>query len=809
MIDATDLLEFFYDESSGTGVLRCVPCFQFHCLTKVHCKSMTPLKALQKLKPSNGKGSLATGLFLKQATTRLLIEGHNQSWYRDKKLCIDHLTLIGEGSITHKKAMDEYKKNKCQQSRSVTAATNIFRASIVDIKLGAAGLHLETLLSLLSLCGVDIGSIGHSRKHFNTIMYCLEKSIDERCAKWLSTPLPSAGLPPHFWVTIDKGTPSRTTNQAILVVGRDKKGKPCPMPVDAPSVYSEFEAATYPKLAEMIVTTISEKFSDDVLTRICGIAADGPYQAIGFRETFLEMLNITDAEDTNLALPVTWDPAHLINLGVTDIKDANTESGKHFKRFIKRCNVFNTILAHGKGFAFLQMTDSTARRPVSYATQRFASSSYEQWLKIEKSYDSYWKAFEHLYPNRIEEEEYQYQIAGADFVSDLLACLDTLEPVVDLMLRVQSLDAPIWKLKSWWPTVKTGIQFMIDNDSFPRVDKHGILNPGDEFKGVRLLEGWLFEECEGTGRDKLYKWSTRDTEDVSTDRIRFAKDILESINNRLDDVISQDHLKVLEVFDASRLVQIQCGKRTDDSVIRDVDDSSYEEYGVIECKKLMNVVSKMKHIKENEINFDERMAHRYMMTIKDAVFAGIWNNLCPHWFINSLTNSPLDLAESVSFLEVKLLSSDSFESTFQLRLSDGKIFSCRLHEQSVYESFYSDEDIYNIAKSPSCILIDIALAKGGPEAIAESFYATMRSQQQTGGQSNEVLVRRSKISWCLPALRLCNGIIKDSVKTYFEGDEKVKPHRSNIFYSLRAKEYNVSKVIDRIDNVEGRCSFLI
>ena len=33
--------------------------------------------------------------------------------------------------------------------------------------------------------------------------------------------------------------------------------------------------------------------------------------------------------------------------------------------------------------------------------------------------------------------------------------------------------------------------------------------------------------------------------------------------------------------------------------------------------------------------------------------------------------------------------------------------------------------------------MDIALAKGSPEAIAESFYASMQCQQQPDGQTNE------------------------------------------------------------------------
>ena len=177
-----------------------------------------------------------------------------------------------------------------------------------------------------------------------------------------------------------------------------------------------------------------------MLSRLCGVAADGPYQTNGFRQKLLEYLGI---EDKNLALPVTWDTAHVLNLAVLDVKDADTASGAHFKRFIKRCNVFNTILfANGKGFTFLNIVDSSARRPVSYACQRFTSSAFEQWVKVEKSFAAFWQALNLLYPNRNENEQYQHMIGGSDFIADILAFLDTLQPVADLMLRVQSLDAP-------------------------------------------------------------------------------------------------------------------------------------------------------------------------------------------------------------------------------------------------------------------------------------------------------------------------------------------------------------------------------
>ena len=132
-----------------------------------------------------------------------------------------------------------------------------------------------------------------------------------------------------------------------------------------------------------------------------------------------------------------------------------------------------------------------------------------------------------------------------------------------------------------------------------------------------------------------------------------------------------------------------------------------------------------------------------------------------------------------------------------------------MHEQSLYSSFYENETIYSKAGIHSCIIIDVALAKGGPEAIAESFYAAMRYQQQSGGQENDTLVTRSKLNWCLPSLKLCDSIIKKAIKIYQNGDgDQIKRHRRNTFSSVKHKNYKFSKVLDRVENNEGRGPFL-
>ena len=72
----------------------------------------------------------------------------------------------------------------------------------------------------------------------------------------------------------------------------------------------------------------------------------------------------------------------------------------------------------------------------------------------------------------------------------------------------------------------------------------------------------------------------------------------------MNDVVFIDHIQVLEVFDATKLVSLQCGRRDDKKILRDCGEAFYEEYGVKEIKQLMKVVSKMPNVRENEINFD-------------------------------------------------------------------------------------------------------------------------------------------------------------------------------------------------------------
>ena len=156
-------------------IMRCLPCFELLVVSRTTLRPLTPFKAQQLLNPA-GSGTLPTGIFVNKEISRLFISGHNQTWYRQKNYClvITFVSLDVDRQST-KKQWKNIEKKKKQEKRTSTACWNLFRAAITDAKLGAAGKHFETLISLLASCSVDAGSIGQGCNNFNDIMYCLEQ----------------------------------------------------------------------------------------------------------------------------------------------------------------------------------------------------------------------------------------------------------------------------------------------------------------------------------------------------------------------------------------------------------------------------------------------------------------------------------------------------------------------------------------------------------------------------------------------------------------------------------------------------------
>ena len=188
----------------------------------------------------------------------------------------------------------------------------------------------------------------------------------------------------------------------------------------------------------------------------------------------------------------------------------------------------------------------------------------------------------------------------------------------------------------------------------------------------------------------------------------------------------------------------------------------------------------------------------------------MWKQLCPEWFLCTDDGKTLKFGERYMIKKFNddIGKENHLDGHFVIEFENSKVEHVKLSENFFYQSFYCNEKVYSIAKPESCILMDIALAKGSPEAITESFYASMRCQQQPGGQTNQNLVWRTKVNWCLPSLVNCESIISEAISMYHKRDEKIPPHRTSTFFTDRAKKYKTSKIIDRVESEERRCPFL-
>ena len=88
--------------------------------------------------------------------------------------------------------------------------------------------------------------------------------------------------------------------------------------------------------------------------------------------------------------------------------------------------------------------------------------------------------------------------------------------------------------------------------------------------------------------------------------------------------------------------------------------------------------------------------------------------------------------------------STGIRQTFTLKLLNGKKIKAVLDESKLAEILYTVESVYTKLGPEFVLSLDMAMASGGSEAIAESFYAIIGTQGQWCHQSNRIL----ELGWC-------------------------------------------------------------
>ncbi len=181
-----------------------------------------------------------------------------------------------------------------------------------------------------------------------------------------------------------------------------------------------------------------------------GTLCDGQHQA----KDFSEQLNILLGHASDQFHKVVWDPTHLSDLAVNDVfKGAVGESSDFMECLVSRSAIFHQIFSRGKMFMQekMQADVNVSKMLVTSRTcpTRFSSLQYNEFCNLLESLPTYIEAFRNF--NYSESQE--YQIAGQDFLFDLCAAVDILKPAITLLLDLQSLQSPVWKISFWHPKV--------------------------------------------------------------------------------------------------------------------------------------------------------------------------------------------------------------------------------------------------------------------------------------------------------------------------------------------------------------------
>ena len=121
--------------------------------------------------------------------------------------------------------------------------------------------------------------------------------------------------------------------------------------------------------------------------------------------------------------------------------------------------------------------------------------------------------------------------------------------------------------------------------------------------------------------------------------------------------------------------------------------------------------------------------------------------------------------------------------------NDGHVCTTTLNQADAFATFYTNENVYNMAGPEFCIALDVALAMSGSEAVVESYYSVMKTQDMVGvGQVNDTLVQRTNVDWSFPMPIQCLETIKDVALLYLDGDKEteIPRHQPPVFLDERS-----------------------
>ena len=515
----------------GVQVIRCSTCFNY-------INDPVASAALPR-KPSIVQGSsLITGLMISDDDYKLYNNGGSQKWYNFKNRLLNHVT---DASQTN--AQRHAKNMVSVSARKMTVVRNQLRTAIGIVQSKSAAIHYETRIAELHNAGDDV-----SRVLFPQMIRVACSYIDRETQQFLSTDLPNTVLPPHFYVTADKSTNHRQSNQATLICPVID-GKRTGIQLGLSRVYtsSDGSGGWGNELAASIFSELKSQAKVDEmrLLLVQGKVTDGQYINFPFTNEMNEPIfkiirKNCDEENKKILLQdiwweCQWDPGHLLDKVFSKFHDSEV-----ITRLLGRVALFHQLFRHGKMHSLAKVTAKELKLPFfvtnSYAPQRFMSSCYLSLTNLQRSYETYAETFKdhHNQPDIL------YKLCGNDFVYDLCGIIDLLWPIVVLMLKAQQEWSPGWSFPEYVKRVKTQLraveqEIMKSTPSqfvCPLLNKHGKDITNFKYGNTKLVEGWILQGKSAGEGEHNYQWKAREIKDYRNDLNSLATGMINELDER-------------------------------------------------------------------------------------------------------------------------------------------------------------------------------------------------------------------------------------------------------------------------------------
>jgi len=128
-VKASADFEWFYREEDEVGIVRCKSCFHLFLQGKPRLASMTPFEIYHFV----NSDTFSSGIFYTKDKTRSVLTGGNSAWYHVKSAMIEHICLIGKGSLKHQEAQSIYEKLQAERKKKEPSLEMYFALQLLHL----------------------------------------------------------------------------------------------------------------------------------------------------------------------------------------------------------------------------------------------------------------------------------------------------------------------------------------------------------------------------------------------------------------------------------------------------------------------------------------------------------------------------------------------------------------------------------------------------------------------------------------------------------------------------------------------------